>query len=120
MARVRVEGDRLVVELEGMHRLWALKRRVTVALAHVRGATVDPGIVHESKGRRGPGLGIPGGAAVGTFRRGGGKDFWDVGRGTRAVVVQLADDEWDRLVVEVDDPRAVVDLVNRSIPVAGR
>jgi hypothetical protein len=115
MARVRIEGDRLVVELTGLHRLWALKRRLTVPLASVRGATVDPGMAREVEGMRAPGLRIPGVAAMGTFRRSDGKDFWDVGRGTRTIVVQLADAQWDRLVLEVDEPHAVVDEINRAI-----
>lgn len=54
MARVTIAGDRLLVQLEGLHKLWALKSRIDVPLASVRGATVDPGIVREPKGMRAP------------------------------------------------------------------
>ena len=120
MALVRITGDRLVVELQGLHKLWALKSRIDVPLAHVRGATVDPGIVREPKGIRAPGLHIPGAAAIGTFRRDGEKHFWDVRGGSHAVVVQLDDESYDRLVVEVADPHAVVDEINRAILRTGR
>lgn len=115
MARVNVVDDLLTVDLQGLHQLWALKRRIGVPLAHVRGATADPGIVHEPKGRRGPGLYVPGAAVIGTFHRDGERHFWDVRSGARAVVIELTDEAYDRLIVEVDDPRSTVDAVNRAL-----
>lgn len=50
MARVSIEDGRLIVEMEGLGKLWALKSRLVIPLAHVRGATADPGIVKEPKG----------------------------------------------------------------------
>jgi hypothetical protein len=115
MARVSLSDTHLRVDLEGLHRLWAMTRRITVPLAHVRGATVDPGVVAEPKGIRAPGLYIPGLATVGTFRRDGERYFWDVTNGARAVVIQLRDERYAALVVEVGDPRAVVDAVNGAL-----
>ena len=114
MARVSVTDELLTVELQGLHRLWAFKRRISVPLTHVRGATADPGIVRERKGLRAPGLQVPG-AVIGTFHRNGEKHFWDVRSGTRAVVIELTDEDYDRLVVEVPDPRATVDAVNHAL-----
>lgn len=114
MARVTVADDLLTVDLQGLHRLWAFKRRITVPLAHVRGATADPGIVNEPKGLRAPGLHIPGAAVIGTFYRDGEKHFWDVRSGAHAVVIELADDAYARLVVDVEDPRSTVDVINRA------
>jgi hypothetical protein len=47
MARVSLSDTQVRVDLEGLHQLWALTRRITVPLAHVRGATADPGVVVE-------------------------------------------------------------------------
>ena len=44
MAHVSINGDDLVVEIEGMDKLWSLKSRLVIPLANVRGATADPGI----------------------------------------------------------------------------
>ena len=40
MARVTVENGELRVKLEGLHKIWALRRTITVPLAHVQEATV--------------------------------------------------------------------------------
>ena len=115
MATIRIDDDHLVVQLAGINRLWALRSGLRVPLAHVRGATFDPGVVRERKGLRAPGLHIPGVAAVGTFYRNGEKLLWEVYRGRRAVVLQLADESYDRVVVEVGDPRAVVAAINAAL-----
>lgn len=108
----------LTVEVRGLHQVWAFKCRLRVPLAHVRGATADPGIVHESKGLRGPGLHVPGGAVVGTFHHGQ-KHFWDVRSGAKAVVIELTGETYDRLIVDVTDPRAAVEAINAAMPRSG-
>jgi hypothetical protein len=44
MARVEVDGQRLNVEIEGMDRLWSLKGRPEIPLAHVTGAKADAAV----------------------------------------------------------------------------
>jgi len=115
MAQVRIDGDTLVVEIQGLDKLWALRSSLAIPLANVRGATADPGIAGEPKGRRGPGAYVPGVIAAGTFHLDGERVFWDVHDATRAVVIELTDERFSRLVVEVADPRATVDLVEGAI-----
>lgn len=119
MARIDIVNDRLVVRLEGLRRLWALKRGFDLPLAHVRGATLDDGIFHEPKGVRAPGTHVPGYLAVGSFRREGEWTFWEVKSRDRAVVVELTGERYARLVLEADDPRGVIDRINRRVG-AGR
>jgi len=83
MAQVTVEGNTLVVEIEGLDKLWTFKSRLDIPLANVRGATADPGIVKDPKGVRTPGAHIPGVIAAG--------------------------ERYARLVVQVADPRATRD-----------
>ena len=42
MAKVHIDGDSLIVEIEGSDKLWALKSRLIIPLANVLGATADP------------------------------------------------------------------------------
>jgi hypothetical protein len=114
MATISVQGQDLVVEMNGLDKLWSLKSKLTIPLAHVRGATVDPGILGEPKGIRAPGTHLPGVITAGTFHQDGEKVFWAVRDGQKAVVVELADEHYTRLVVEVDDPRAVVAMVEQA------
>ncbi|MFJ9517319.1 hypothetical protein ACIRPK_03460 [Kitasatospora sp. NPDC101801] len=115
MARVSVTGDTLTVEVEGLDRLWAVKSRIEIPLSNVRGATADPGIVREPKGLRAPGTHLPGVIVAGTFHRQGEKVFWDVRNPNLAVVIELSDEKYTRLVVEVADPRATVALIEQAL-----
>jgi hypothetical protein len=92
-----------------------LKRRLTIPLTHVQGAKADPTIASGYKGWRGPGAHIPGVLVAGTFHHDGKRVFWDVPNKNKAVVIELEDDSYQRLVVEVDDPRATVQLIERAV-----
>ena len=43
MAKVTVANSTLTIEISGFDKLWSLKSRLEIPLAHVRGATADPG-----------------------------------------------------------------------------
>lgn len=115
MADIRIEGDTLVVDITGLDKLWALKSSLTIPLANVRGATSDPGIVREPKGLRAPGTHLPGVITAGTFHIDGEKVFWDVHDAAKAVVIELADERYARLVVQVDDPRTTVAQIEAAL-----
>jgi hypothetical protein len=115
MAQIRIDGDDLVVEIEGLDKLWSLRSSLVIPLANVRGATADPGMAAEPKGWRGPGAHVPGVLTAGTFHLDGERVFWDVHDGAKAVVIELADERYTRLVIEVSEPRATVALVERAI-----
>ncbi len=111
MATISIDGSDLIIDVQGMDRFWSLKSRLTIPLAHVRGATADPSIASEPKGWRAPGTHLPGVIVAGTFHQDGEKVFWDVHHKDKAVVIELKDDTYQRLVIEVDDPRATVELI---------
>ncbi len=51
----------------------------------------------------------------GTFRRRGQKIFWDVHNKAKEVVIELEDDSYQRLVIQVDDPHATVELIEGAV-----
>ncbi|MBZ6227425.1 hypothetical protein [Streptomyces olivaceus] len=115
MALIRIDGDDLVVVIEGFDKLWAFKGSLTIPLANVRGVTADPGIAADPKGIRAPGSHVPGVITAGTFHQDGEKVFWDVRDASKTVVIELADERYARLVLQVDDPRAAVALVEKAL-----
>jgi hypothetical protein len=119
MARVEVLDDRLSVQIEGMDKLWSLEGRLEIPLAHVTGAEADPKAVREWKGWRGPGTHVPGVVTAGTFYRQGNRVFWDVRDAAKAVVIRLADERYDRLVVGVDDPAQTVAAIRGALGTTG-
>jgi hypothetical protein len=115
MATISIDGSDLIIDVHGLDKLWTLRRRLTFPLTHIHGATADPGIVVEPKGWRGPGTHLPGVVVAGTFHQDDQKVFWAVHHKDKAVVIELKDDTYQRLIIEVDDPRATVELIERSL-----
>jgi len=112
---VRLTDTDLVVTPRGLDKLWSFTRELRVPLSTVRGATHDPGVRHEPKGWRGPGLGLPNKLA-GTFHSGGRRQFWNVSGWSDVVVVTLDGHErYDRLYLSVDDPRGVESAINAAV-----
>jgi hypothetical protein len=114
MSHVHVDGDDLVVEQSTLDKVVSLHGTMRFPLAHVVGITADPGVGSEPKGVRAPGTHVPGLLTAGTFHHEGRTVFWNIRRGTHAVVIALEGEELDQVIVDVDDPQGVVDLVNAA------
>lgn len=113
---VSIEDGQLVVRPKGMDKIWSFTSVLSIPLEHVRGATHDPGVGTEPKGWRAPGLRI-GSKLSGTFREGGERQFWNVSGYQDAVVIELDDSEdYNRLILSVDDPGGICDLINDALP----
>ena len=117
MARLEIQGDRLVVCISAGEKLAAVAlRRPKVRLSAVRSARVVQHPFEELRGIRAPGLGGPGSGALGTWRARRGRDFVAVYRGRPAVIVELEGARYRRFVVSVADPAAVVAAISARLP----
>ncbi|KRL96271.1 hypothetical protein [Limosilactobacillus equigenerosi] len=112
--KVTLTPDALIIIPQGLDKLWALKKQLTIPLSHVMGATIDPEILQEFKGLRAPGTNVPGYTA-GTFHHDGRKTFYNLKHTSTPVVIQLTNDDYDQLVLGIDDARKLVDQINIAI-----
>jgi hypothetical protein len=115
MARVDVNKDSLTIHIEGIDRLWTGKTRLEIPLAHVTRASAAPEVVRGRKGWRGPGAHIPGVIVAGTYHLHGERVFWDVHDPATAIVVELTDERYARLVVGVPDPAQTVAEIEAAL-----
>ena len=120
MVTITVEGDRLVLEVEGWDRLWALRSRLEIPLAHVTGVRIDPDVARRwLTGIKLAGTHIPTVLTAGTFYEDGGLVFWDVHDADRTVVIELQHERYQRLIVEVEHPDEAIRLINDSRAFSG-
>jgi hypothetical protein len=103
MATLRREGDALVLQLSDLEKVGALHGDVRVPASAVRAVTVAERPFSRLRGIRAPGMGLPGRTALGTWRYRGGKDFAALYRDKPAVVVELDNAEFNRLLVSTED-----------------
>jgi hypothetical protein len=116
MVKIEITASALVVRVEGLHKLWAFKSQLDIPLAHVVGIERDEA---EARvwwhGVKMPGTNIPNILTAGTFYEHGDRVFWDVHRPEHTVAIQLADESYKRLVVEVEDVDATIAAVRAAI-----
>ena len=116
MARVEFAPGSLIIHVEGMDRIWALKSHLEIPLQHVVKAESDPEIARGWwHGIRWPGTNLPGVVTAGTFYKDGQRMFWDVHNPDRTVVISLADEDYNQLVIEVENPTHTVEAINSAV-----
>ena len=80
------------------------------------GAEANPEVALQwRKGVRAPGTHVPGVITAGTFYQEGEPVFWDVHDPEKTVVIQLRDERYARLVIEVDDPHATAAAIQKAL-----
>jgi hypothetical protein len=117
MVDLSISDGSLHLSVRGADKLWALKSSLEIPLQHVAGIRADPSIAKGWwHGWRVPGTSIPGVITAGTFYQDGKRVFWDVHNPDNTVVVELRDERYTQLIVEVEDPNVAVALMQSVLP----
>jgi hypothetical protein len=108
MADLLTDGTSLTLALTRIEHLEGFRSDLHAPLDAVTSVRSVDDPWTELRGMRAPGTGLPGVIAVGTRRGSFGKDFAAVHGKGPGVVVELSGQEYERWVLTVDDPDAVV------------
>jgi hypothetical protein len=118
MVDLSIADGKLVLHVLGADKLWAFKSSLEIPLPHVAAIRADPSVDHEWwHGLRMPGTNVPGVLTAGTFYRDGKRVFWDVHHPENTVVIELRDERYNELIVEVADPATAVALLKAVVSV---
>ena len=117
MVEISISDDHLRLEVKGLDKLWAFKSQLDIPFQHIRDVWHDPEAASDwSHGIKVAGTNLPGVLTAGTFYQQDGRTvFWDVHNPDNAIVIELHDDRFDELVVEVTDPLSAVDQITAKI-----
>jgi hypothetical protein len=112
MVDLTVAEGKLVLNVRGADKFWALKSTLEIPLQHIAGVRADPKIaLGWWHGLKLIGSDIPGVLHAGTFYQHGKRIFWDVHNPENTIVIDLRDERYGELIVEVADPAAAVQLI---------
>lgn len=112
MVTIKKENESFLFEVKGLHKLWAFKSELKIPIEHVLKAYQDNEIVNGFKGVRFPGTSIPSIINAGTFSTNGNKNFWDVSNSDKAIVIDLKDEQYNQLIIEVENPLEAIELLS--------
>ncbi|MBF6600959.1 MAG: hypothetical protein IVW36_10665 [Dehalococcoidia bacterium] len=117
MVDLSVGDGRVRFTLLGRDRIYAVKRKVNVPVGHIAGVRRAGDRVSRPRGLRLAGTALPGVIYAGSFWAPGGWSFWDVRvrHAGNVIVVDLKDDFYRQLVVEVADPAAAVAAIEGAM-----
>ncbi|HZP62348.1 MAG TPA: hypothetical protein VFB28_02950 [Terriglobales bacterium] len=116
MVDLSISEGKLTLHVRGADKLWALKSSLEVPLVHISGVRADPQVAHGwYHGVRLPGTNVPGVITAGTFYQDGKRVFWDVHHPDKTIVIDLHDERYNELIVEVDDPAGAVQLIQSAL-----
>ncbi len=110
MITPEIINENLVLHVEGMDKVWALKNKLTIPLRHITDARMDEEVVKKwFHGIKFPGSNVPGVLTAGTFYQHGKRAFWDIHTPKAALIISLVDESYDEMVIEVRDPQALIE-----------
>lgn len=101
---IDVEGNLLVLRVQGLDRMWTLLRDIRVPLSSIEEVFVNKSPHTVELGTRGPGLDAFG-RLVGTFRVKGVRNFWSfIGTGPVLEIRFAEEERFRHFYLSVDDP----------------
>ncbi len=116
MVTISKEENNFHFNVEGLHKLWALKSQLTIPIHNVVRAYQDREALNGWwKGIRMPGTHVPGLITAGTFYQSGEKIFWDVVNKDNTIIIDLEDENYKKMIIEVENPSEVIDFINDSL-----
>ncbi|HLT49465.1 MAG TPA: hypothetical protein VKZ90_03370 [Aequorivita sp.] len=113
MVQIEREGGNFIFEIVGLHKLWALTSRLTIPISHIVDAYPNEQRLDFIPGLRMPGTHIPGLITAGTYILKDGTIFCDVVNHDNSIVVELRDEHYRMLVIEVKEPLAAIRFLMR-------
>ena len=116
MVDLSVAEGKLTLHVRGADKIWAFKSSLEIPLVHIAGVRADPEVARGWwHGVRLPGTNVPGVITAGTFYQDGKRIFWDVHRPEKTIVIDMHDETFNALIVEVADPEAAVKMIRNAL-----
>jgi len=115
MVDVSIDNTSAVFKVKGMSRFWAMKHEIRIPLNHIAGMREQPSPpMGWFDGFKLVGASFPNRFRAGTFYQNGGKVFWDARQGEKVLIVDLKDENYKKLIVEVDSPASVMRAIKEA------
>lgn len=110
MVSIHREGSTFVIKVLGFHKILAFKSRFAIKASNILNVKIAS-MEMRPPGIRFPGTSVPGVIVAGTYYGRGKKEFWDRVHRNVAIEVELKNEKYAKVVVDVEDPEATMKLL---------
>ena len=114
MVTIEKNNGNFIFTIRGIHKLWALKSELSIPAEHIITAYPNTQHLHVPLGWRMPGTSVPGLIEAGTFIGRDGVIFCDITNHSKSIVIELRNEHYDKLIIEVEDPVSAIALLTQS------
>jgi hypothetical protein len=113
MTTIDVSNDHLTITLTGWDRVWTLRKQLSFPLSHVKSVEIQPRPRRSWKSVRFPGTYWPDTIQAGTFWSWDKHEwsFWNIRKADQVVIIELENERFRQVVLEVGDPDAVAERI---------
>ena len=112
MVLVTANENEFIFDVLGSHKFWAFENKIKVPKDKIITSYKKPEKFTFWIGWKIPGTQIPWVITAGTYIKKGKRNFWDVCNKKNAIVVELTNCYFDKLIIEVENPELVIKLLN--------
>lgn len=112
MVSVTKQDNEFVFEVKGSHKFWALKSEIRIPAEHIKKVYQDESQIKNFNIKKIIGTNMPYGLHAGTFYQNGGVIFMDVSDKRNAIIIDLEDEKYKQLIVEVEHPDQAMTLLS--------
>ena len=110
-----VKEANLFIAIKGIDIFLTCKNKLNIPLKNIISVAPYKGEYNSCfKGIRAPGINIPGIVTAGTFYQKGEKIFWDVKNSDKSIMIDLKNNSFRRIIIEVDDPEESIKNIQAS------
>ena len=111
-----VKAPNLFIAIKGIDTFLMCKNKLNIPLKNIVSVSHYNGEYNTCfKGVRAPGVNIPGSVAAGTFYQKGQKIFWGVKNIRKSIMLELKNNSFTRIIVEVDNPDESIKTIQTSL-----
>lgn len=111
MVTIEKQNDNFLFEINGLHKLWALKSSLTIPAEHIVNAYPNEQNLNWMLALRMPGTHIPGIITAGTYILKDGTIFCDVVNHSKSIAIELKDEFYKKLIIEVENPESAIEFL---------
>jgi hypothetical protein len=114
MVKITKTEKETTFEIIGLHKLWAFKSEIKIPNDHIINAYQDETKIKDWYMAKLIGTNMPYVLNAGTFYQDGGKIFMDVAKKEKAIIIELKDENYKQLIIEVEDPLESINVINKK------
>lgn len=113
MVTISKTQEKFIFKISPWHQLWSFKSTISVPIKDIVNAYQDTSELKKWKGIR-VGTEIPGIITAGTFSWRSKRNFWDVMKKRNTIIVELQNNIYNKLYIEVKNPQESLVLLNSN------